>query len=47
MAELLHSKPMHCLDIVAIGASAGGVEAIPRLLEQLPRERPCGIASAD
>jgi len=40
MARHSQNEPVRGLDIVAIGASAGGVEAIPRLLERLPADLP-------
>src|SRR5262249_38698000 len=30
-------------DLVAIGCSAGGVEALPRILDKLPRELPAAV----
>jgi two-component system chemotaxis response regulator CheB len=38
-----HQQHSHHPDIVAIGASAGGVEAIPELLARLPRDLPASV----
>jgi len=42
MVQDQHNR-LHHPDIVAIGASAGGVEAIPELLSRLPRDLPASV----
>ena len=43
MAALVEAAPARTHDVIVIGCSAGGVEALPRIIQQLPHDFPASV----